>query len=207
MNFRDYFSEQARQPSGLFGHMIMSRVFNIGNRRLNSIVKTIILSEHHERILEIGFGTGKLIRELALKAEGGIIEGIDFSDTMVDMAKKTNRRFIEKGEVAIRKGDFRTSEFSNDTFDLVFTINTVYFWKDPSAVFHKACNVLKNKGVFLAAFENMEVVKSRNLSETVFNFHTDEKIMELLKKAGFGSAGTVSGDGKTKNINIIKAVK
>ena len=86
-----FFSEQARKPSGIFGRFLMARIFEIGNARLNGLVYEQMAAGKDDRILEIGFGTGKLICEMAADIRGGVIEGIDFSDTMVAMAGKRNR--------------------------------------------------------------------------------------------------------------------
>ncbi len=83
MNFSTFFSEQARKPSGLFGRLVMSNIFNIGNVRLNRFVNEILSVQENDHILEIGFGTGKLIYEMAKQIDQGLIEGVDFSSTMV----------------------------------------------------------------------------------------------------------------------------
>ena len=45
-------------------------------------------------VLEIGCGTGKLINIMAKKIDKGIISGIDFSSTMVTIAKRRNKQVI-----------------------------------------------------------------------------------------------------------------
>ena len=65
MNFSSYFSEQARKPGGLFGRMVMSRVFDQGNAFLNDFVNELLSVHIDDRIIEIGFGTGKLIYKMA----------------------------------------------------------------------------------------------------------------------------------------------
>ena len=42
MNFSTFFSKQARKPYGLFGHFVMSFVFDKGNAFLNDFVNEII---------------------------------------------------------------------------------------------------------------------------------------------------------------------
>jgi len=54
MNFSNYFSEQARRPSGFFGRMIMPIIFDQGNALLNSFVYDVINIKPDDRILEIG---------------------------------------------------------------------------------------------------------------------------------------------------------
>ncbi len=77
MSFSSFFSEQARKPKGLFGRMIMSAIFNIGNTKLNDLVNETMSVQDNDHIFEIGFGTGKLIDKLAKQFEQGLIEGAD----------------------------------------------------------------------------------------------------------------------------------
>lgn len=84
MSFSTYFSEQASKPLGLFARIVMPIVFDRGNAFLNGFVNALMAVQPSDRVLEFGCGTGKLIHILAKKIDKGIIEGIDFSSTMVD---------------------------------------------------------------------------------------------------------------------------
>jgi len=83
INFKTFFSEQARRPGGLFGRMVMSIVFDKGNAFLNDFVSELMSVQADDRIIEIGFGTGKLIYKMAQQIDKGLIEGVDFSKVMV----------------------------------------------------------------------------------------------------------------------------
>jgi len=61
MNFSTFFSKQARRPGGLFGRRVMSLVFDKGSAFLNDFVSELMSVQADDRIIEIGFGTGKLI--------------------------------------------------------------------------------------------------------------------------------------------------
>jgi 2-polyprenyl-3-methyl-5-hydroxy-6-metoxy-1,4-benzoquinol methylase len=97
MSFSTFFSEQARQPSGLFGRIVMPVVFDRGNAFLNGFVNSLMTVQPNDRVLEIGCGTGKLINIMAKKIDKGIISGIDFSSTMVKIAKRRNKKSIASG--------------------------------------------------------------------------------------------------------------
>jgi len=56
-------SLQARKPSGIIGRYVMTKIFNKGNADLNAFVKENLDLQTEDRVLEIGFGTGKLIRD------------------------------------------------------------------------------------------------------------------------------------------------
>ena len=91
MNFETFFSEQARNPSGLFGRLVMPRIFDLGNAAINKFMKERLALQENDHVLEIGFGTGKFINEIAKLLNKGLIEGIDLSNTMVAVAKRKNK--------------------------------------------------------------------------------------------------------------------
>jgi len=63
MSFSTFFSKQARKPTGIFGRFYMSRVFEKGNAELNALVYEALSIRENDHILEIGFGTGTLIKK------------------------------------------------------------------------------------------------------------------------------------------------
>ncbi len=48
MSFSSFFSEQARKPKGMFGRVVMSAVFNIGNATLNDLVSEMMAVQDHD---------------------------------------------------------------------------------------------------------------------------------------------------------------
>lgn len=84
----------------------MSLIFDRGNAFLNDFVNELMAAQADDRIIEIGFGTGKLIYKMAQQIDQGCIEGVDFSKEMVSIALKRNKRYIANGKVKIKKGNF-----------------------------------------------------------------------------------------------------
>jgi hypothetical protein len=72
------FSLQARKPSGWLGRVVMSRIFNKGNADLNDFIKDLLDLQENDKVLEVGFGPGKLLNEIASITTKGIVENIDF---------------------------------------------------------------------------------------------------------------------------------
>jgi ubiquinone/menaquinone biosynthesis C-methylase UbiE len=132
MSFSIFFSKQARKPTGLFGRLVMSAIFDVGNARLNRFVNEVMSVRADDHILEIGFGTGRLIHKMAKQIDGGLIEGVDFSRTMVSIAKRRNRKHIAKGKVNIARGNFDEMPYKKEEFNKVCSVNTIYFWTDPA---------------------------------------------------------------------------
>ena len=185
MSFSSFFSEQARKPKGLFGRVIMSAVFNIGNAKLHDLVFEMMSIQEDDHILEIGSGTGKLLYTMASHIEQGLIEGIDFSETMVSIAEKRNTIHINTGKVRIVQGDFDEIPLKNGVYDTVYSVNTLYFWRQPDVTAQKIADILKPTGKLVVGVEDREQLQKRNLDDDIFHVYSLTDIKNLLSHAGF----------------------
>ena len=192
MTFKRFFSEQARKPSGLFGRVVMSRIFDMGNAALNDFMKEILSLRENDRVLEIGFGTGKLLNEMAELAYQGLIEGIDFSSTMVAVAKRKNKKHILEGRVKIRQGDFEEMTYDDNCFDKVCSVNAIYFWPNPDRFINKILKIVKPSGKLVLGFEDRAQMEKRQLSTNVFRIISEDEVKDVLMKSGFATADIVS---------------
>ena len=184
MNFNTYFSKQAKEPFGWVGKVIMSKVFDYGNTFLNTFMLEVLALKENDHILEIGFGTGKLIFNMAKLINGGLIEGIDISNTMLVMAKKKTKKHIDTGKVIINQGDFENFTYNDNSFDKICSSNTIYFWQNPDIYIKKIQRILKPGGKVVLAFEDKEQLEKRTLDSEIFKFYGLDEIVNLFKTNG-----------------------
>ncbi len=175
----------------MFGRIVMRLVFDQGNALLNDFVNDLMSVQTDDRIIEIGSGTGKLIYSMARKVDKGSIEGIDFSRAMVSIARKRNKESIAKGKVKIVEGNFDEISYKKDSFTKACSVNTLYFWPSPERTARKIAEILKPDGRLFLAFEDIEQLKQRKLSQDVFNFYTKDEVQDLLTRAGFSHDVTI----------------
>ena len=69
----------------------MRIVFDQGNAFLNNFANDLMSVQTDDRIIEIGFGTGKLIHRMAQQIDRGLIEGIDFSKNVSIVSRKKGK--------------------------------------------------------------------------------------------------------------------
>jgi ubiquinone/menaquinone biosynthesis C-methylase UbiE len=187
MNLSTFFSKQARRPEGLFGRMVMRIVFDQGNAFLNAFTNELMSIQTDDRIIEIGFGTGRLIHRMAQQIDNGLIEGVDFSREMVSIARKRNRKNIAQGKVKIFEGNFDKMPYKKEMFTKACSVNTIYFWHAPVRTAKKVAGILKPGGKFILAFEDIEQLKQRKLNQEVFHLYSQGEIQNLLINAGFSN--------------------
>ena len=184
MKFSTFFSKQARKPTGIFGRFYMSRIFEKGNSELNAFVKEILSAKGNDNILEIGCGTGMLLTQIADDLDDGFIEGIDFSQSMISIAQKKKISHINGKKIVIRHGDFDELKFEDNYYDKIFSVNTIYFWKDPIVTISKIVDLLKPKGMLVLGFHDKSEMGKMNLDKGIFQFYSSRDIIKLLTTEG-----------------------
>jgi ubiquinone/menaquinone biosynthesis C-methylase UbiE len=176
-------AEQLRKPSGFFGKLV-AKMMEFRNRASYKEIVSKLSPHTGEHILEIGYGPGLGIYQVANSFPGCRISGIDFSELMYLKASKRNKRFIEKGIVNLWYGDVLTVELSKDKFDKIFCVNVIYFWNDLKLAFNRIYNMLGAKGEFLIYMDHMDSLeKAKFLSD--FSKYPVEEVERELKNAGF----------------------
>jgi ubiquinone/menaquinone biosynthesis C-methylase UbiE len=187
MRFATFFSNQACKPTGWFGRWVMANIFDIGNAKLNRLVYEKLSPKPGDNILEIGSGTGKLLGQIVRQVEGCMVTGIDFSDTMVSISRRRNRKHIENGRVTIHKGDIDTVSFSEDMYTKICSVNTIYFWPDPEATARNIVRLLRTGGMLALGFEDIAQLEQRRLDKSVFRLYSTGEVEALLIEAGFSN--------------------
>jgi len=144
-------NRQAASPSGSFGRLL-GFIWPREHGRLNAEVLNALDLHEGQRVLEIGSGTGHALREAARRAAPGHVVGVDISELMADLARRLNHAAVARGEVEVRTGDIETLEVNEATFDRIFSVNCIYFWRDVDAVLSKLASALKPGGRLVLAF-------------------------------------------------------
>ncbi len=182
------FCKQARKPNGAIGRFMMTRIFLRGNDPLNRFTLDCLNPKPTDHVLDIGFGPGKWLGEIVNRVPQGKVNGIDFSEAMVRQATKTLQASIDAGRVALVHGDCRKMPYADNTFDKVFSVNTLYFWTDLEGYFQEICRVLRPGGRVVIGFKDKEQLLHFNLTEEVFCYYTREEVVTAIKRAGFDDA-------------------
>jgi SAM-dependent methyltransferase len=88
-----------------------------------------------DTVLDIGCGPGWTTRQLAHRAPGGEVLGVDLSPQMLDLAR---RRATAEGlaNVTFEQADAQVHPFPDDRFDVVVSRNGAQFFGDPVAAFN-----------------------------------------------------------------------
>lgn len=138
-----------------------------------------------DNVLEIGPGNGALADYVHRKAKRVHYIGADISETMVAEANRINQSGIDEGNMRFVLTDGNTLPFVSESFDKVFTVNTLYFWKNPSAQLADIRRVMNVSGVFCLSFASRTFMERLPFTPYGFRLYTQEEAERLLVDNGF----------------------
>jgi len=206
---RDWFNKQlGRQlskPTGFWG-LILGKLMNKNNYPMYQAAYHLLEFQQGDDALEIGFGNGAFIKEVVEMIGPGKYSGIDISDTMIKAAKSRNRSLINHRKVELLKADAGQIPFANQSFDKVFTVNTIYFWELPDQVMQEIKRVLKPGGVFVVALGTKKAMEKNGYFEEKFTLYTKEDVEKLFMANGFTALKTSYNNLKIEDALCVKGV-
>jgi SAM-dependent methyltransferase len=136
---------QCRKPSWWPGRLFVS-IMNVSHAGVTQWGLSHVQVEKNFVVLDVGCGGGRTIHTLADRVPEGMVYGIDYSETSVAAARRTNKEGIESGRVNIRQASVSSLPFPDRTFDLVTAVETHYYWPEPVADLREILRVLKPGG-------------------------------------------------------------
>jgi len=178
-------ARQFSRPSGTLGDVIAG-FMNIFNAAMNARTIDAMRIGPRDRVLEIGFGGGSNLAPLAVRAREGCVTGLDLSGDMVARARKSHRKLVASGRMALHQGSIQDMPFRAGDFDSACSVNNIYFWPDPAGALTEVKRVLKPGGAFVITFRPRSALGPlRLLAPGGFRFYSGEEIREMLESAGF----------------------
>lgn len=190
--FRAFLANQLGFPKGWFGKLLL-RFLNRNNAMMNDLVLQNLDLLMGDRILEIGFGGGYLIEQIANTALPQLIVGVEQSQDAIDLCKQKFQAQINKSEIEFHLTDAIELPFPNGAFNKICTVNTIYFWAEPSKVFAECFRVLVDDGKLLISYNSKDFLSKQKFADHGFIGYEVSEIESILKLAGFVNVTTITG--------------
>lgn len=132
-----------------------------------------------DQVLEIGFGPGNALQQVAALAPRGFVAGLDISAAMVQQARWRNAGAIQRGQMDVRQGGVDQMPYPAGRFDKAFAINCYRFWPQPEAGLVTLRRVLKPGGRLTLAEQPMHAADAAEVAAL------QEALRTQLAAAGF----------------------
>ena len=171
-------------------------IFALPERKYIEIGLQKLNVKENEKILEIGFGPGNSIIELAkLVGNSGKVYGVDISEGMAKITQSKIEKVGLSDRVVLECSDATKLPFANDFLDGIFMSFTLELFDTPeiSIVLNECKRVLKPKGrISIVAMSRPEklnlVTKIYEWSHRTFPKYIDCRpiqVQQSVKDAGF----------------------
>jgi ubiquinone/menaquinone biosynthesis C-methylase UbiE len=177
-------AKQLGCPQGEHG-IKTGEMMNVSNMGMSISAIDALDLKNDETVLEIGHGNGGHIAQLLSKAENLHYFGADISATIIVEAERINQDFVTQGKVQFNLTDGNSLPFDDDQFDKIFTVNTIYFWQNPSEYLNEIKRILKLNATLVICFADKTFMQNLPFTSYGFKLYEVEKVKEVLERAGF----------------------
>jgi ubiquinone/menaquinone biosynthesis C-methylase UbiE len=178
-------AKKFRKPTGFLGRLIGMSMTRRNAREAKWTVSLLNIQPHHH-ILEVGFGSGLAIQHASQETTQGLVAGVDYSETMVQVASKRNISAIKSGHVALKLGEVSSLPFPDASFDSAYTIHCIYFWDQPFDGLKEIKRILKPSGLLAVTIMPKDKWPKELMPPLdIFRLYNSDEVARLLSEAGF----------------------
>lgn len=139
-------------------------------------------------VLDVGCGTGRLLRRAREAFPGARLVGVDPAPGMIEVARRN-----AGGDIDFVSGDAESLDAPDESFDLVFTTLSFHHWEDQRAGLRQIHRVMRPGGVFVLSDLVLQwwmqplavLVRARARTHTLREFRA------LLAVAGFSTLSAI----------------
>jgi SAM-dependent methyltransferase len=166
------------------------------NRALNGLALATLAVTPKDHVLEIGYGTGDALAEVAKMARSGFAAGIDRSMEMLQIGWQRSKKAKAKN-LCVLRGDVSWMPWSACSFDKMFCVDGITEWPCTRSGLEEAFRVLRPGGILvLAEHITPKFTKARALA-----------LAHLLAVVGFQDLDVHLAPNGRSEVLILRAVR
>lgn len=167
-------------------------------KKFYRFVTDSIISHKPEKVLDIGFGTGEILRRLCTGEQNIITFGIDPSPHMENVASGRLESCLKNGRSVIANGSSRDIPFE-EKFDLIYSSLSFHHWKEQEKSLSNVLNHLTPEGSFMVFEYGTELL--RGYKKMVSSHSLSLKDLEKFREI---ATYTVRDSGEFRSVEFHK---
>lgn len=176
-------ASQLSKPDGEAG-IQMGEMMNTTNIAMTIDSINQLNLKDFDTVLEIGHGNCGHLKYFLNQANDLSYTGLEISSLMSEESQKINTPFLSEN-VQFLLYDGMKLPFEASQFDAIFTVNTIYFWKEPQEFFKEIFRVLNANGKLLITMADKSFMTNLPFTKYVFTLYEVGEVQNLAKEAGF----------------------
>jgi ubiquinone/menaquinone biosynthesis C-methylase UbiE len=150
------------------------------NQQRNRWAVSLLELQPTDRVLEIGFGPGIAIAELARRATQGHVYGIDHSQVMVHQASRRNADAVHAHRVRLTHAPVDQLPSFSEPLDAILAVNSAGFWPNPAERLCELRRLLRPAGRIALASQPRCPGATHDTTT-----RAAQELQDLLTQAGF----------------------
>lgn len=186
------------KPRGLRGRL--AGRFMLWTNKQDDLL-TVLDVRPGDRVLEVGYGPGGLVRLLAGRTDAAAVQGVDPSPAMRDVATKLNRAAVRAGRVELGLGSAERTGVPAQSVDHVVSVNNVAIWPDLEAGIRELHRVVRPGGTVVIAWHG-----GRSPSRIAHSLRLPEDKLNRIDSALKGTFGDVTRC-QLKSLDVFTATR
>lgn len=168
-----------------------SEIYNNNRDFIHSVIDVLNI-ENNDSILEIGPASGQHVKYLFDRSEKIHYTGIDRTEVIIDEQKRENQKYISEGKAEYYLGSSDHLPFKDNTFDKIFTINTIYFFDEIETHLKEILRVLKPEGTVCIGFMSKDFMRALPFTNTGFMLYNPGDAIQMFEHNGFKNSKSIS---------------
>lgn len=195
---------QLRKPHGQYADEV-ARKMNEANAHLNRDVIEALNLKSDDVVVEVGMGNGGFVSDVLAKGNAIKYSGCDYSHEMISAATMLNESFVQQGRAIFHETTADNLPFEHGSVDVLFTINTIYFWDNTESVLTEFRRVLRPGGKLVIGMRPRRSMERYPFTRFGFTMYSREEVVALITNAGFNVSEIIENEEPGQEIdgNII----
>lgn len=173
-------AKQFAKPDGFKGRCATTMMNFMNHQMYHDVMK--LIKDDKQTILDVGFGNGYVMKHLM--NQGHRIYGLEVSDSMIKQVKNKYQKAINQ-TMFIEKGGIEHLPYKDHFFDVIYSINTIYFWESLDAGLKELYRCSNTNGKVILSFYDQTFLSVMSLASYGFKLYKKETVIKTILEHGF----------------------
>ena len=191
-------ADQLKEPHGAKGMDMAAMMHETNIGMTVSAIESLAIVDD-DTMLELGHGNAGHLKYIFDEHPTIHYYGLETSLLMHEEAQTSNQAYVTGGQATFHLYDGTNIPFDENSFDKIFTVNTIYFWANPLDLLSSLYRVLKPGGRLSITFAQKSFMETLPFTRFGFELYDTEKAKALIALTSFTLIDVLTKTERVKN--------